>query len=166
MIPSVCLLEFGTQFFMKINPVKPGQTLPFAIVLCLLATSCSPSKVDQCRELGQTIGQTDQQMRTITDSGRKKDLNTLIKAADLMESSAQNLQQIQLSDSQLKTLRTQLQTVYQDTGKTTRELVVYLQKKDSKKVDQTLNQLLQILKQQNQTLSGIKNYCEGEKPKS
>lgn len=151
---------------MRIDEAKSGKKLSFAIALCFLTTSCSPSKVEQCREIGQVIGQTDQQMRTITDSGRKKDHNTLMKAADLMEASAQNLQQLQLADSQLKTLQKQLQVVYQNTGKTTRELVVSLQKKDSKKVNQTLDQLLKILKQQNQTLTGIKNYCEGTKPKS
>ncbi len=143
-------------------PLQRKYTVLFTttISITVLIVSCSESKVSQCQKITNVTDQAVSEAKAFTDSGKAKDPDAMLKAAETMDKAAKEMATIKVSDSKLKDYQTGFIKMYRDTSKSTREFVVAFKKKERPAVESTLNKLKQAIAPEPTLVNGLNTYCK------
>ena len=132
--------------------------LPITVLIGLLIVSCE-SKDSQCKKIIQVANQAVNDAKTITNSGRTSDPNTMLKAADAMDKAAKDMEGIKVQDEKLKKYQTGFISMYRSTSTATREFVAAFQKKDKAGAQASLKNLQQATSPEKDLVNQINAYC-------
>ena len=133
-----------------------------AVAIVFLTVSCE-SKVSQCSKIINVVNQTGSENKTITDNGKKKEPEVILKTAENMEKAATQIEKLEIKDQKLKELQSSFVKLYKDTSKVSRDLVASLKKDDLENAESQLKKSRKNLTKENELISGITGYCKESK---
>lgn len=130
-------------------------------ITCLLTVSCSESKFSQCEKVFAIANDVANQTKSLTDSGKTKDIKAFLQAADVMEQAAQNLANLPLKDPQLIEYQTGFVTMYRDYAQATRDIVQARDNQDISAAKAAQEKVQQAGRSERTLGDGINGYCKG-----
>ena len=131
-------------------------SIALSLVLPLILTACSESKSDRCNRLISISNRTSQTVQKLpTENLQPADRFT--KAADLLERTAQEIQDLKLSDNQLLNLQQQLSTLYRQDSIHNRTLA---QSQNAKAVRTAIEQIQINSVIQKNLVQAVNIYCQ------
>lgn len=130
-----------------------------SITIILGLFSCSDSKDTQCKKIVQVVNQVVNDTRTLTNEGKTQDRQAILKAADITEKAAKDMEQLNITDERLKGLQFGFSTMYRDMSKATRDMLNALNKKNFPAFDAGLKKWQKAYGAETQLVNGINNYC-------
>jgi hypothetical protein len=135
-----------------------------AIGICVLIVSCNASpKLSQCANVIKVINQTVIDTKTITESGTNGDISRIEKLVGIFDKAATDLEQVKVSDDQLKTYQSQFLTMYRDVTEINKQIVTSIKEKKSTQVYQGLSKYRNIVSPERDLATGLNQYCRPPK---
>ncbi|RMF23621.1 MAG: hypothetical protein D6756_08455 [Cyanobacteria bacterium J083] len=128
-------------------------------VLIGFLTGCSESKFVQCQKIFTTINSVEKQTRTLANSPDLKNQENWLTAAQIMEKTAQKLENLQLSDPQLKNYARGFAQVYRDNAAATRTMLQAWTNKDVNIAIQAQKQVQTAGQEEAKLGEKINDYC-------
>lgn len=132
----------------------PVKTALIAALLLGLA-ACGDTKVVQCNSV-TAIANTANQAAKPAANGDPK---TMLAAAESFDSAAQQLNELRLSDRDLRELRDRLASLYSNTSQSTREFLTAVNQKDRGLAEVSLQALEQSAAEEVTLNQAVNDYC-------
>ncbi|AFY78392.1 hypothetical protein Ple7327_3164 [Pleurocapsa sp. PCC 7327] len=138
------------------------------LTICLSATAgfstfgCAETKFSQCQkiiEITKNIAKESQNNRQTTD------IKKVLQMADTFEETAEEMKNLRIQDEKLMQYQIGFAEVYRGNAQATREFVDALQKKDIAKAKLTQKRVQQIGKKEQELVSNMNSYCQGNRTK-
>lgn len=139
-----------------------SAVIGLAAAISLLTVSCGESKITQCQKIGQITKEVAIETKNLTNDGKTKDRKAILKAADAAEKAAKDMAALKIRDKKLQELQTGFSKMYRDMSKSTRDIVIALNKKDFPAVDAGLKNWQQAYNSENNLVKGINSYCTNQ----
>jgi hypothetical protein len=131
-----------------------GKTALLPALLLGLA-ACSETKVVQCNSV-TAIANTANQAAKPAASGDPK---TMLAAAESFDRAAQQLNELRLTDRDLRDLRDRLASLYSNTSQSTREFLTAVNQKDRGLAEVSLQALEQSAAEEVTLNQAVNDYC-------
>jgi basic membrane lipoprotein Med (substrate-binding protein (PBP1-ABC) superfamily) len=141
-------------------------TVGISLVLSVLATSCSESKVSQCNRLIGVANKTAEEVQTITSTGNSKDLATQQKLAATADQAKAAMTNLKLSDETLQGFQQRFVTMYDSISKSINQLVQAVGANNSRTAEQAFKDLQTSTGQEKPLVDEVNAYCGGATPRS
>lgn len=129
------------------------------LLLPNLLTGCAVSTVLECNRVIEIANKVTTDTYILTEENNSEDPLIWLEAADALDSAAQQMQGIELSDGQLQAYRAGFAQMYGAIAKATRAYSQSYQNLDREGVDAARAQLEQAVKQEPELVNGINTYC-------
>lgn len=140
--------------------VKRLYRVSALLVLGLVMTSCSETKVSQCSKLIEIANQAVTGVKSVSENPKPDNIDSMNKIADVANTAKAAMQELQLSDPQLKDHQTRFVAMYTDTNKATRDLVAAAQAKDAQAAQQAFEALKTATAQEGPLVNEVNGYCK------
>jgi hypothetical protein len=146
---------FGTSDLNSVNR-QFWITIALTLVWPVVLTACSESKSDRCNRLISISNRTSQTVQKLPAENLQP-ADRFTKAADLLESAAQEMQDLKLSDSKLLDLQQQLSTLYRQDSTHNRTLA---QSQNAKAVRTAAEQIQTNSIAHKKLVQAVNIYCQ------
>ncbi len=131
-------------------------TIAFSLALPLFLTGCSESKSDRCNHLISISNRTNQTLQKLPTENLQP-ADRFIKAADLLERAAQEMQDLKPSDNKLLELQQQLSVLYRQDSTHSRTLA---QSQNARAVRIAAEQIQSNSITQKNLVQAVNSYCQ------
>lgn len=136
--------------------------LSILVLLGLLVTSCSESKVSQCNKLIGIANRAVSDVKVVSENPKPDSIESMKKIADVANTAKAEMEGLQINDSQLKDYQTRFITMYTDTNKATRDLVSAAEIKDAQAAQQAFEALQSATAQEGPLVNQVNEYCDAK----
>lgn len=141
------------------SAVKRIYRVSAVIVMGLAVASCSDTKVSQCSKLIEIANQAVTGVKSVSENPTPDNIASMNKIADVANTAKASMQELQLSDPQLKDYQTRFVSMYTDTNQATRALVSAAEAKDAQAAQQAFEALKTATAQEGPLVNEINGYC-------
>lgn len=132
------------------------------VMVGLLVTSCSESKVSQCSKLIEIANRAVSGVKTVSENPKPDSIESMNKIADVANSAKAEMEGLQLTDNELKGYQTRFISMYTDTNKATRDLVAAAEAKDAQAAQQSFDALQTATSQEGPLVTEVNTYCDAQ----
>lgn len=147
-----CFTKPVTQRFSRISVF---------VMVALLATSCSESKVSQCSKLIDIANQAVLSVKQVSaNPNPESSIKQMNEIADVANKAKAEMEALQIVDDQLKGYQTRFITMYTDTNQATRDLVATAEAKDVQAARAAFTALQEATAQEEPLVNAVNEYCE------
>ena len=138
-----------------------GQIISLATAIGLLTASCAPTKFYQCKRVLEIAAKVNEQVEILCGDCQVEDSQEALQVADVMETSAQEMGDLEINDEQLQTYQSGFVELYQGWSQATRDFVeAFFNQKDLKAAQSAKEKLQQFGGKEKEIVDGINNYCQ------
>lgn len=136
----------------------------FSIVIMvgLLATSCSESKVSQCSKLIEIANRAVSGVKAVSENPKPDSIESMNKIADVANSAKAEMEGLQLTNDELKGFQSRFITMYTDTNQATRDLVAAAGAKDAQAAQKAFDALQTATSQEGPLVNEVNQYCDAQ----
>ncbi|NJL02130.1 MAG: hypothetical protein HC838_00430 [Spirulinaceae cyanobacterium RM2_2_10] len=145
---------------MRYSP-RGKNWLGWGLMVVVSLSACAPSKVSQCNSLIEIANGAALEANELTDDGQTDDQQAMLQAADAIEQAAQEMEAVELSDSQLQDYQTGFIEMYRATAGATRDYIEATGNQDRSAADVAVAHLQQATQPEEELVQGINTYCTG-----
>lgn len=153
-IPTIYILAVTT-----ILPSTPTPVSSLSIQIVQQSQPNSPTKISQCNQLITVANRAVRAAKASTLNGRNSNPTALIRAANLLERHAKELESLSLTDSQLDSYRLRLSRMYRDTSTATLNFVNASNSNDRPRTESAFQAVRQATRGEKQLVNDINRYC-------
>jgi hypothetical protein len=132
------------------------------VLLGLIMTSCSESKVSQCSKLIEIANRAVSGVKAVSENPKPDSVDSMNKIADVASNAKTQMEGLSLSDEKLKGFQTRFVAMYTDTNKATRDLVAAAQAKNAPAAQQAFDALQSATSQESPLVNEVNSYCEAQ----
>lgn len=129
------------------------------ILLVVLITSCSESKVAQCNRLIEIANQAVSGVKAVSETPKPDSIESMNKIADIANTAKSQMEGLQLGDDQLKDFQTQFVTMYTETNQATRDLVTAADAKNADAAKKAFSALQTATAKEAPLVNSVNAYC-------
>lgn len=123
------------------------------------------TKASQCNQIIAIANEAVKDAKGVTNNGRSSDPETLLRAAEYMDSHASKFERISLTDRKLQDYQSRFIAIYKQTSIATRDFVTAFKAKNLSGAELALQALTVTTRGEKQLVDEINNYCqEQQKP--
>ncbi len=140
--------------------VKQIYRASVLLSLGLVLASCSETKVSQCSKLIDIANQAVNGVKSVSENPNPDNIDSMNKIADVASTAKASMQELPLSDPQLKDYQTRFVSMYTDTNQATLNLVSAAKAKDSQAAQQAFEALKTATAQEEPLVTAVNDYCK------
>ncbi|MBW4468398.1 MAG: hypothetical protein KME07_23475 [Pegethrix bostrychoides GSE-TBD4-15B] len=140
--------------------VKQIYRVSGLLALGLVLASCSDSKVSQCSKLIEIANQAVTGVKAVSENPNPDNINSMNKIADVANTAKASMQELSLSDPQLRDYQTRFVAMYTDTNQATRDLVTAAEAKNAQSAQQAFESLKTATAQEGPLVTAVNDYCK------
>ncbi len=139
----------------------PAGPLMSSVSLILLASCGRPQPtLVQCNQLTQLANDTVEDVQVIVRTNAAPNATALTQVSERFDQSKEEVEALQLSDSQLQTYQQQFLTMYTETSRTARELAIALDQQAFEDAREARTKFQAAISQESTLVEQVNTYCE------
>jgi hypothetical protein len=123
-------------------------------------------RVAQCDRISTVVNKAAAETQAISRSNNPDKIAELLRAADTVDRHAKELEAVRVQDAKLKALQASFISMYRDTSRYSRSLVVAAKAQDVEAVKSSLQSLQEATGRESSLVNEFNRYCRGKLPRS
>lgn len=143
----------------KITASLLTLTTVAASPIAALAQSGNQTRVSQCNQIIAIANTAVRDAKALTNSTEASSSETMLRAANVMESAAVKLENLSIIDQRLQGYQSRFVTMYRQTSRATSNFVTAYNQQNRSEAESALQALQAATSPEKQLVADISNYC-------